>query len=68
MPCPAELMCGYQTLSSDSLCHTQHLYVRDVILPPKTKNRDFKQLATTPPKWSTGSKDALSASTAKSND
>ena len=30
--------------------------------------RDFKQLTTPPPKWSTGSKNALLASTAKAKD
>ena len=31
-------------------------------------NREFKQLTTTPPKWSTGSKNALLASTAHAKD
>lgn len=38
MPYPVELMCGYQSLCADSLCYTQHLYVRDVILQPNTEN------------------------------
>lgn len=31
-------MSGYQSLSADSLRDTQHLNVREVILPPNTKN------------------------------
>ena len=40
----------------------------DQVRPQKNVIRELKQLTTTPPKWATGSKNALLASTAHAKD